>query len=42
MKTATAIRHVQFEDLGAFAQALKEDGYAIRYYDAGIADFANG
>ena len=36
MKTAAAIRHVQFEDLGTFAQALNEDGYDIRYYDAGI------
>jgi GMP synthase (glutamine-hydrolysing) len=38
MKIVTAIRHVQFEDLGAFAQTLKEDGYDIRYYDAGIDD----
>jgi GMP synthase (glutamine-hydrolysing) len=38
MKIAAAIRHVQFEDLGAFAQTLQEAGYEIRYYDAGIDD----
>jgi GMP synthase (glutamine-hydrolysing) len=38
MKTAAAIRHVPFEDLGAFAPTLAQSGYAIRYYDAGVDD----
>jgi GMP synthase (glutamine-hydrolysing) len=38
MKTAAAIRHVPFEDLGAYAQTLEQSGYAVRYYDAGVDD----
>jgi len=38
MKTAVAIRHVHFEDLGAFAHTLAQSGYTIRYYDAGVDD----
>lgn len=37
-KTVTAIRHVHFEDLGAFAETFADRGYAIRYLDAGIDD----
>src|ERR1700674_4054522 len=38
MKLAAAIRHVHFEDLGAFEATLSEHGYETRYYDAGVAD----
>ncbi len=36
MKSVVAIRHVHFEDLGAFTPALLAAGYDIRYKDAGI------
>ncbi|MTH78376.1 glutamine amidotransferase [Paracoccus aestuariivivens] len=42
MKTALAIRHVHFEDLGSFAAPLAEHGYNLRYTtvgDAGFPDF---
>jgi GMP synthase (glutamine-hydrolysing) len=35
MKSAIAIRHVGFEDLGAFAPALRAAGYQVRYWDIG-------
>jgi len=35
MKSAVAIRHVGFEDLGAFAPALREAGYQVHYWDIG-------
>lgn len=35
-KTAIAIRHVGFEDLGAFASILDAFGYKTRYLDVGI------
>lgn len=35
MKSAIAIRHVGFEDLGAFAPALRAAGYQIHYWDIG-------
>jgi GMP synthase (glutamine-hydrolysing) len=38
VKSVTAIRHVQFEDLGAFEAVLVANGYEIRYCDAGIDD----
>ena len=33
MRRAVAIRHVHFEDLGAFEPALRDAGYAISYCD---------
>jgi GMP synthase (glutamine-hydrolysing) len=38
MKIAAVVRHVHFEDLGAFEPVLTERGYTIRYHEAGIHD----
>lgn len=35
-RTALALRHVLFEDLGTFGPVLTERGYRIRYLDAGV------
>jgi GMP synthase (glutamine-hydrolysing) len=35
LKTAVVIRHIHFEDLGAFAPILAMHGYFIRYIDIG-------
>lgn len=40
MKTAIAIRHVHFEDLGAMAYPIRAAGYRVRYCDAGVDDLA--
>ncbi|MBG0808649.1 glutamine amidotransferase [Methylosinus sp. H3A] len=36
MKTALAIRHVAFEDLGSFAEPIAEAGFSIHYVEAGM------
>ncbi|MXO64577.1 glutamine amidotransferase [Altericroceibacterium endophyticum] len=36
LKTAVAIRHVPFENLGTFEQPLVEAGYKLHYYDIGV------
>jgi len=41
MKSVLAIRHVHFEDLGAFADAFRDAGYAIEYRDPGWDDLSN-
>ena len=40
MKSVLAIRHVAFEDLGAFAETLAQRGFAVSYANAGIDDIA--
>jgi GMP synthase (glutamine-hydrolysing) len=36
MKTASVIRHVHFEDLGAFAAVLERHAFRITYVDIGV------
>ncbi|NKC23053.1 glutamine amidotransferase [Ochrobactrum oryzae] len=36
LRTAVAIRHVHFEDLGTFEAVLTAAGYRIHYYDLGM------
>ncbi|MEO5342565.1 MAG: glutamine amidotransferase [Gammaproteobacteria bacterium SHHR-1] len=40
MKTAIAVRHLCFEDLGSFAAVLAERGIALRYLQAGVDDLS--
>lgn len=35
LRTAVALRHVHFEDLGAFVQPIEDAGYKLHVYDAG-------
>lgn len=36
LPTAVAIRHVAFEDLGAFHAPIERAGYRVHYYDIGL------
>lgn len=36
LKTAIALRHVHFEDLGTFAPVIEAAGYGVHYVDVGV------
>lgn len=40
-RTALALRHLAFEDLGHFAPVLEGAGYEVAYVDVGLRDFKN-
>jgi GMP synthase (glutamine-hydrolysing) len=39
-RTAVAIRHIAFEDLGAFEAVFLENGLDVRYLDVGLDDLS--
>jgi hypothetical protein len=39
-RTAVAIRHAAFEDLGPFERAFVEFGLVFRYFDVGVDDLS--
>ncbi len=41
MKTAIAVRHVAFEDLGSLEEVLRAREISVRYVEAGIDDLAS-
>jgi GMP synthase (glutamine-hydrolysing) len=41
VKTALAIRHIAFEDLGSFAAVLAARGIGLRHVEAGVDDLAS-
>jgi GMP synthase (glutamine-hydrolysing) len=41
MKTAIALRHIHFEDVGTFDTVLAEYGYSLRYVDPALDDLAD-
>ncbi|MGY3484670.1 GMP synthase (glutamine-hydrolyzing) [Bradyrhizobium sp. USDA 4011] len=40
-RTVVAIRHLAFEDLGAFEDVFRQSGLDVRYVDAGIDDLSS-
>jgi GMP synthase (glutamine-hydrolysing) len=42
MKTALAIRHIHFEDLGTLEPLLHQRGYKVRYHDIGVDNLETG